>query len=370
MKKILFISKSDTIGGLEKVLLDIVCSLDISKYEITVMTGSYNEEIQRNLPQNIYYKNLFKKKFRGLDSILVYFPPFLLHKFFIKQYYDIEISFQEGYPTKIISGAHRKTKKVCWLHNDPDYYDFNLPFFRSKKQLKKNLNKFDNVIAVSNFIVEGYKKYIDLNTVIQVIYNPIDFKKIKELSNEHIFDLTDSNGKFRICYLGRLSEEKQVDMLVESVISLHDYYRNIELIIIGVGHKHEDLYNRVQMANAEGYIKLLGYKNNPYPYLSKSSLLVCCSITESFCLSVVESIALNIPVLSTKCGGPEEILDNSKYGLLVENNYDSLSLGIKSMLDNRELFMDYKNFNLETFNKFEKSYIISQIENMLEESSL
>lgn len=370
MKKILFVTKSEMIGGIEKVLIEIANLLDKSKYEITVMTGEYNNEIKANLPKHVIYKSLFKKRFRGLDRILVHFPPTLLHKIFIKQYYDVEISFQEGYPTKIIAGANRKSKKICWFHNDPYYYDFNLPFFRNKNDLLDNLEKFDQIIAVSKFIAEGYKKYINLNKDIRVIYNPIDYNKINKLSRMHVNDLNNNNNNniFRICYVGRLSEEKQVDMLVESVISLHKEVKNIELVIIGEGHKFNDIYNKVVHANAKNYIKFLGYKENPYPYIQKSSLLVCCSKTESFCLVVAESLALGTPVVSTKCGGPEEILENGRYGLLIENNLESLILGIKDMIKKRELYLTYKNFTKTNMEKFDKKFIISKIENILEES--
>ena len=208
---------------------------------------------------------------------------------------------------------------------------------------------------------------MNLNKEIRIIHNPIDYNKIIQLSRENINDLDKKENIFRICYVGRLSEEKQVDMLVDSVTSLHLKHKNIELIIIGEGHTFHDLYNKVIRANAQNYIKLLGYKENPYPYIHESSLLVCCSRTESFCLVVAESLALGVPVLSTKCGGPEEILENGKYGLLVDNDLESLSTGIEEMINNRDLYLTYKNNTNDHLNKYDKNFIIAQIENILEE---
>jgi glycosyltransferase involved in cell wall biosynthesis len=368
MRKILFLIKGEGIGGLEKVLFEIVERLDCSKYQITVMTGDYNKEVERNLPHYVKYKNLFPKKFKGLDSILVYLPPKLLHKIFIKENYDLEVSFQEGYPTKIISGASEKLKKICWLHNDPFYYDFNLPFFKSKDKLRANLEKFDEIIAVSNFILEEYQKYINLDRQIKVVYNPVDKNNILALSKEEIPDLK-NNGKFRICYVGRLSEEKQVEMLVDSVILLQNIYKNVELIIVGDGHKYSEIFDKINNANAQNYIKLLGYKENPYPYIRNSSLVVCCSKTESFCLVVAESIVLGVPVLSTKCGGPQEILENGKYGVLVENNFESLYQGIERMVLNREFYLKYKNVIKDPINKYDKGTFNFLINKILEERS-
>jgi glycosyltransferase involved in cell wall biosynthesis len=369
MKKILFLTKSEMMGGIEKVLLELVFSLNRTKYEITVMTGEINDEIKNNLPADVQYRSLFKKRYRGLDRILVHFPAVILHKIFVKDKYDVEISFQEGYPTKIISGANERTKKICWFHNDPYYYDFNLPFFRNKKVLKENLERFDKIISVSNFISQGYKRYMNLNKEISVIYNSVDFQKIAELATETVNDLTTDEDVFRICYVGRLSEEKRVDMLVEGIISLNKLYKNIELIIIGDGHKFSDISNKVVTEKAQKYIKLLGYKKNPYAYIKRSSLLVCSSLTESFCLVVAEALALGVPVLSTKCGGPEEILENGNIGMLVENDLESLVLGIKEMINNRGLYSKYKNINFNQSIKYERNHIISQIETILGEEA-
>lgn len=364
MKKILFVTKSEVFGGIEKVLIDLVHILDRSKYEITVMTGETNAEIKSKLPGHVKYRSLFTKKFKGLDRILIYLPSKILHKIFINHSYDVEISFQEGYPTKIISGASLNTKKICWFHNDPYNYDFNLPFFRTFSALNQAFQKFDEIITVSKFIADGYRKYNGLKA--NVIYNPIDYNKIIALSNQTQDELDVNENIFRICYVGRLSEEKQVDVLVESVISLHQKHQKLELIIIGEGYKHKEIYEKIVSANAQEYIKLLGYKLNPYPYIRNSSLLVCCSRTESFGLVIAEALALGVPVVATKCGGPEEILEQGKYGLLVDNNQESIRLGIEEMMENRDLYMGYKKVNPNFFKKYDINRINSQIENLFE----
>lgn len=365
MKRILFLSKSEMVGGLEKVLIGIVNELDKTKYDITVMTGTNNQELKSKLNENIKYKCLFNKRFKGLDRILIYFNSKILHKLFINNNYDVEISFQEGYPTKIISGANKATKKICWLHNDPKYYDFNLPFYKKKYKEKKGIEKFDEIIAVSNYIAQNYQKYLDLNKKINVIYNFIDFEKIIKYSQEKIDDLNNSNEIYRICFVGRLSEEKQIVLLIDSIEFLKKKYNNIELIIVGDGHQKEYINELIKYKKANRYIKLIGKRDNPYPYIKKSALLVCSSKSESFCLVIGEAIALNIPVLSTRCGGPEEILENGKYGMLVENSKDGLVYGIEEMINNRNLNEKFKNIDKEYFKKYEKKYIIKKIEDLI-----
>ncbi|WP_391557560.1 glycosyltransferase [Robertmurraya sp.] len=369
-KKILFVTKSEMLGGLEKVLIDIVDFLDNSIFDITVMTGTKNEDIAKGLPRNVKYEYLFKKKFRGLDRILVHLPSVILHKLFIRKKYDIEISFQEGYPTKIVAGSSRNTKKICWFHNDPYYYDFNLPYYNNKANLKKELNKYDKKVAVSEFIVEQYDKYLGIGNGINVIYNPIDYSRVKRDANEIVEDIQKIPDLFRLCYIGRLSEEKQVDMLIDSVQMLYEKYNstnNLELIIIGDGHLYSQIAKKIEDLDAKEYIKLLGFKKNPYPYIKESTLLVCSSLTESFCLSVAEALILGTPVISTRCGGPEELLNKGEYGIVTENNSQSLFEGIEQIMTNKNLLTYYKNKIDNYPKKFEKEIIQYKVIDLLKE---
>ncbi|GKU75832.1 glycosyltransferase [Paenibacillus sp. L3-i20] len=367
MINVLFISKSDMIGGLEKVLAEYVRLLNPKKYNITVMTGDYTEELAPLWPEHVRYKGLFSKRVRGLDRLLIHLPASLLHKVFVKETYDIEISFQEGYPTKLVSGSGRGTKKICWLHNDPYYFDFNLPFYLEKGTLKKSLMGFDEIVTVSQFIADAYRRYMGLDEM-KVVYNPIDMDKLERLSQEENCTLLQNTteNKFTVCYAGRLSEEKQVELLIESIIELHETYNHLELIIIGDGNRHDMLEQLVREADAEAFITFVGFKANPYPYIASSSVLVCCSRTESFGLVLAEALALGVPVIATKCGGPEEILDGGKYGLLVDQNSSSLSAALERLMTDATLYSQFRNDATKAVERFQSNQIIQQIEQILD----
>ena len=65
-------------------------------------------------------------------------------------------------------------------------------------------------------------------------------------------------------------------------------------------------------------IHFLGWVDNPYKYIKHSNILVCTSQTESFGNVIVEAMICGIPVISTRCGGPEEIINNDVDGFLVD----------------------------------------------------
>ena len=85
-----------------------------------------------------------------------------------------------------------------------------------------------------------------------------------------------------------------------------------------------------------------GFKKNPYKYLKKADCFVCSSRSEGFSLVIAEAMMLGIPVISTYCSGPNELLEEGKYGLLVDNNEEDLYRGIKSIIEDEKLRMYYK----------------------------
>ena len=110
----------------------------------------------------------------------------------------------------------------------------------------------------------------------------------------------------------------------------------------------------------------MGYKENPYKYVKSSDLFVCSSLSEGYSLVIAESLVLGIPVVSTKCSGPIEILRNGENGLLVENSEEGLYKGIKEIINSGELYMNYKNKAVEEGTKFGVDNFIKSLEEILD----
>ena len=110
---------------------------------------------------------------------------------------------------------------------------------------------------------------------------------------------------------------------------------------------------------------MTGSQDNPYPYIKSSDLLVCASYFEGYNLTVAEALILGTPVLSTNCAGPNEILDNGKYGLIVDNSEEGLYSGIKDSLDNPEKMQYYKKKARERLDFFNENKIVDKIEELL-----
>ena len=106
------------------------------------------------------------------------------------------------------------------------------------------------------------------------------------------------------------------------------------------------------------YVKLLGNKTNPYPYMKKANLFVLPSYHESYGLVLVESMIVGVPVLSTATCAAEEIVGD--LGFVCENSEEGIYSTLKSLLQNTNE-IELKKQKLRNYD-----YQISEIEGQLD----
>ena len=119
MIKILFFIETLSGGGAEKVLSNLVNSMDLSKFDITVQT-LWKADASQYLKQGIRYKYCYTARSR-MNVLLSRLEAAtgLLYPFHIKDNYDIEAAYLEFGSTKILSrSTNRKAKKIAWVHSD------------------------------------------------------------------------------------------------------------------------------------------------------------------------------------------------------------------------------------------------------------
>ncbi len=376
MKKVLLFVDNLDEGGVSKVLFDLLENINREKYDITIMAlynnGMYKDKIKEygkfkycfDIPEpndNSLKANLYRKYWGGMLRL----PEKFMYKWFVKEKYDIEIAFIHGWSTKFISGSNnKKSKKIAWVHADLVTWDRVDGVFKSLEHHKKAYSKFDEVICVSQTVKEGIEKKYNVKNA-KVLYNPINREKILKLSNEKIDDINHSN-KFKLISVGRLSKEKGYDRLLRVVKKLVNEQIGCELLIIGSGKEYDKLNSYIKNNNLEYNIKIVGYKENPYKYVKSSDLFVCSSLSEGYSLVIAESLVLGIPVVSTKCSGPIEILRNGENGLLVENSEEGLYKGLKEIINSDELYMNYKNKAIKEGTRFGVDNFIKSVEEILD----
>ncbi len=352
MKAILILIDSFGPGGAEKVLYTFLQHWDKEKYAITVVPisdkGVYTSKIRSikgiRVSPIIHNSNSFLRTI--LNSIIYkliysYLPIALVYKLFIPKNSDIEIAFCEGFTTKLLSkSTNNHSKKIAWIHTDMvnNNWPLSKGIFRTIEEEKQAYTKFDTVIGVSNIVCKGYRDLFSLSNI-SCIYNPIGFQIGDEDFKKNSNCINEGN---HLISIGRLVYDKGYDLLINAVADIIDEGICVDLVILGEGPRRNELEKIIKERNVTNSIHLLGFKENPDYYLSRSDIFVSSSRYEGFSLAIAEAMIANLPIVATSCAGPNELLDNGNYGMLVDCSVSSLKNGLIKIILNNELRNHYK----------------------------
>lgn len=374
-KRILFVTESLTRGGMETVLVSIANNLAAKDFDVTVLCYDPRDTLVPDLDAKINYIYKPRKEFRIMRK-LPYIKRFYksknavwehrasaraLHKYYVgNEKYDVEIGFYRGPSIKIISGStNKKSKKLAWVHTDFKLCNPKsiLGWFNNNEEVIAAYGKTDNIVCVSEKARESFIETIGHSEKTVAVYNMIPSEKILEKSRE---EAPLKRDKFTIVTIGRLIPDKCHDRLLSATKKLIDEGYDFDVWIVGGGVSENGLKNYC-IENNLSNVTFTGMQANPYSYMKEADLFVLTSRREGFALVVPEAMACSLPVLSTECTGPTEILKNGQYGILVENSSDGVYRGIKSVLDNPDMLVPFVNKSEERYKDFDEEKIISEI---------
>lgn len=366
MKKVLFFIHDLGNGGAEKVLVNLVNNIDKTKFDVTVQVLFKNGVNEQFLNSDVKYKYCYSKTFRGNKYYFKLFSPKTLYKRFVKEKYDVIVSYLEGPTARIVSGCtDENTKLVSWIHCRYDSIAEASRSFRNSAEAKMCYNKFDNTVCVSKWAKESFAKVFDFKKLIEVLHNTIETDMILEKSNEEFDDVSFSDDCINICSVGSVKSVKGFERLASVHKKLIDDGIKNKVYILGIGEEQKNIEKYLADNKLTDSFVFLGYKTNPYKYVKACDLYVCSSYSEGFSTSVTEALIVGTPVVTTLCAGMQELLgENNEYGIVTENNEEALYEGIKKMLTTEGMLEDYASKALERGKYFSKEKTVKAVEDM------
>lgn len=227
----------------------------------------------------------------------------------------------------------------------------------SNNFLKKIL--FSKILSWSNLIIvnslkfqKELKKKFYLNSI--CIYNPLNLREIKSLSKKKISFKFFSNNFVNLISVGRLVSQKDHITLLKA-INLVKNNLKIKLLIIGEGDQKVNLLKYIKDNNLEKIVKIKDRKENPFPYIAKSEIMVLSSKFEGLPNILLEALALKKFIISSDCPtGPSEILDAGKSGFLFNvGNFKELARKILIYKKQKKRCEKMKKFALKRIYRFD-----------------
>ncbi|WP_421273025.1 glycosyltransferase [Aeromonas taiwanensis] len=370
-KKVLFLMETLEGGGAEKVLVNILNHLDEAKYEITLLLLRYEGVYLSTLPHYIHVKYLLGPEPTGflrrgiIYSLkkrwysLVLAKPWLANTL-LAEHYDVGVAFLEGDASLLLSHLNGPRKKIAWVHIDLERHQ-TLP-----RDIEKVMyGKIDAVVCVS----EGVKQSVlnlhpSLESKVSVIYNPVDTKYVATQGH----DCIKVGHGLNVLAIGRLlNSQKAFDLLLAAHHQNITSGMNYHLTILGEGSDRAVLEKYIHEHQLGDYTSLLGFQDNPYPYIAGCDIFVMSSRYEGYPVVLVEAMTLGKAIVSTACTGPKEALNDGEFGCLVPvDDAPALAEAIKTLLEDEECRARYASLSKHRADIFRFERSIMDIEHLLD----
>ena len=203
------------------------------------------------------------------------------------------------------------------------------PSWKARAQFRI-ANRFTNqIIGVSEdaaHLCQGEDRFSARK--IDFIWNGIDLNR---------FTFHGPSDKLVAISVARLSPEKDFATLLKAVAIVLREVPNFELRIIGNGPEKENLEQLAARLDIQHNVKFYGERNDVPKLLADAGFFVSSTLTEGISLTLLEAMAVGLPVLTTAVGGNPEIVDEPKTGYLVPaKNPDAVAAGIINMCREKE----------------------------------
>jgi len=181
----------------------------------------------------------------------------------------------------------------------------------------------------------------------------VDFQYIPNIVNTDFFEVKEKSTKrkFDFINIAFLDKKKNQDILIKSFTKAFKDNSDVKLTIAGDGPEYDNLNNLIITLDMTKQIKLYGRANREEvkELLQSSDAFVLSSQYETFGVVVIEAMACGLPVVATKCGGPESIVIDEKLGRLVDINIDSLSKGMLELYNKKYDSKYIRNYVIDNF---------------------
>ena len=230
--------------------------------------------------------------------------------------------------SRLLSPLVPNAKSISTVHSTYETNDRGLPKTSDddlpEVTIRELMYKATDVLSdLTTFVSEASRqRYIDINAVNErqslVIYNGIDTEEFSKDPEQRaaVRDRHAAGDEFIWLATGRFTNAKDYPTMIRAFSRLSA--PNSELWILGDGELKPEIKWEIQREGLADRIKLLGTTDDVPSYMSAADGFVLSSQWEGFGLVVAEAMACELPVVATRCGGPEEIVIDGETGYLCE----------------------------------------------------
>jgi len=351
-KNLLLLSDNFDIGGKEIMLVNILKNIDRSRFNVHLIILSHKGELIKKI-KRFGIKPVLMSRAHKVDVKTI----LKLRRYIIHNRIDI-IHTNDWIDSLYIVPAclGLSVIKIATVHG----YEKGWHLFVHRKIL----NKFHAIIAVSKSLLNNLMKMRYNNINIFVVYNSYDEERFHFTKSSFLI-----HNPPKLVMVSRFDWCKQQEVVVRAVGLLKKWGIAVTLDFVGDGIKKyvEPVKRLVTRMNLKNEIKFLGIIKDVGKILPDYDIFIMSSSRESFGLSLVEAMAVGLPVIASDIDSFREILGNGKYGILFKTgDENSLAVKIKRLIEDKYLYREMALKARERADEFTPSNMIKKLEKIYE----
>lgn len=247
--------------------------------------------------------------------------------------YDAIVAYAEGITSKLVSGTSHRNK-IAFIHCEYSSY-LNLNGIPAEAAV---YNRFDHIVSVSMAATSNFVHALpQYESKALTIYNCVDNEMVKRCAVS--FNPQYDETLFNIVSVGRIDPVKRFSEIPAVAEVLKAANVKFRWYIVGGSRSRKEwdaLNGNIKRHRVEREIVLLGERDNPYPYIAHSDLLVCLSSSESFNYTVNEAKVLGVPCISADYPCAKEFITDGFNGYVC--SVGSMPQKITSLMTDRDLY--------------------------------
>ncbi len=362
MKKILFIIWSHSYGGgAEALLTTIVNHLNPQKYAIGIIE-IYNANIK---------KEPVDSHIRVYDSITwagdkeyrkkvyyIYNAPNEMIMRYIPSDYDLYVSFNYQLPSFLLPSG---TRNIAWVHGAIfDLAEQGMERYRLLQS--KAFEKVKKIISISDITTRSIQELFPNHAdKIVEVYNSVNVRAIREKANEPAEIRLKHPA---VIYVGRFDENKNPLRMVDIFNHVFRRKKNVHLYFLGKGELEAEVREKAEEYGLQEWVHFLGYRSNPFPVMKQADVCCMTSKLEGFPMSLLESVTLHVPFVSTEVGGARILSDEGQCGKIFRTDEEAADDIVEILETSREVLVQKCE---ESIRRFDLDTYISKIEELFDE---
>lgn len=347
--KILFVVKNLSVGGAQIRIVRLASGL--SKREFQVCVASLGKE--NNICEEISDDVVFScSKYFDIMRSVPFLSPLLSSLYSVYEIFrqirrfNPDVICAMHWAAKIPSSFAGKIlqRKTVLVEVNRSEYELKLKGVKGKRHPKFLVRKIayelaTTVIANSKGLADVTSSYFNIPEV-ATIHNGIDIKTVQLMSSsEPVESFWPDEDIPLVVTAGRLVEQKGFEFLIEAIKILNDEKIKVRLLILGEGKLRGQMERKIEDYGIGDLVRISGFMQNPYPYMAKGDIFACSSLSEGMSNTILEAMALHIPIVSTDHEfGAREMIEHGVNGLLVPpRDPKAMADALKSLIRDKEL---------------------------------